>query len=153
MFSPAGKRELQINHIWILRSRSKRKAEIIQYPADSSPPLTYYWYFCTIMHIVACKYHFPPLASFASRSLLSSFLSPHQGSGRPPATHGHAGITSHRVDGGVWVRMAVREPCRDQRLHWNLMSPYPSQPNPYIFPPASFSILLEKNFRVVINFS
>lgn len=67
MFSPAGKRELQINHIWILRLRSKRKAEIIQYPADSSPPLTYYWYFCTIMRIVAtaCKYHFPPLASFA----------------------------------------------------------------------------------------
>lgn len=81
MFSPAGKEELQINHIWILRSQSKRKAEIIQYPAGSSPPLTYCWYFCTIMHIVAtaCKYHFPPLASFASRSLLSSFLSPHQG--------------------------------------------------------------------------
>lgn len=123
--SPAGKRELQINHIWILRSRSKRKAEITQYPAD----LTYYWYFCTIMHIVAaaCKYHFPPLASFASRSLLSSFLSPHRGVRKTSShtwTHSH---TSHtRVDGGV------REPCRDWCLHWNLMSPYPSQPNLYI---------------------
>lgn len=93
-FSPAGKRELQINHIWILRSRSKRKAEIIQYPAGSSPPLTYYWYLCAIMHIVAtaCRYHFPPLASFASRSLLSSFLSPHQGSGRPPALMEGSGL-------------------------------------------------------------